>query len=87
MTIRNVILEELVTLFDEEELPVPELQDDTLLLETDLDSLSFAVLVTRLEERLGYDPFSLMDEAVYPATLKEFVDVYSQFAPDSQPAP
>ena len=48
-----------------------------------LDSLGFAVLVTRLEERLGYDPFSLMDEAVYPATFREFVEVYERFAPDA----
>ena len=66
------------------DLEVPELQDDTLLLETDLDSLGFAVLVTRLDERLGYDPFSLMDEAVYPATLLDFVEIYERFAPDNQ---
>lgn len=81
MTIRTTILEELAALFEEDDLPVPELHDDTLLLETDLDSLGFAVLVTRLDERLGYDPFSLMDEAVYPSTLKDFVEVYERFAP------
>jgi hypothetical protein len=86
MNIRSIILEELVALFEEEDLTVPELHDDTLLLETDLDSLGFAVLVTRLEERLAYDPFSLMDEAVYPATLQEFVEVYERFAPDAQSA-
>ena len=83
---RSIIMEELVELFEEEDLTMPEFTDDTLLLETDLDSLGFAVLVTRLEERLGYDPFSLMDEAVYPATLKEFVDVYERFSPDKQSA-
>lgn len=83
MTIRTTILDELNTLFEEEDLPLPEISDDTLLLETDLDSLGFAVLVTRLEERLGYDPFSMMDEAVYPATLKEFVELYERFAPDA----
>ena len=83
MTIRTTILEELTELFEEEELTVPELHDDTLLLETELDSLGFAVLVTRLDERLGYDPFSVMDEAVYPATLKEFVELYERYAPDA----
>jgi acyl carrier protein len=86
MNIRSTVLEELVSLFEEDELDVPEFHDDTLLLETDLDSLGFAVLVTRLEERLGYDPFSLMDEAVYPATFKEFVEVYERFAPDTHSA-
>lgn len=83
MTIRTTILEELNLLFEEDDLEIPELRDDTLLLETDLDSLGFAVLVTRLDERLGYDPFSVMDEAVYPSTLKEFVDLYERFAPDA----
>jgi len=85
MDIRAIVLEELVVLFEEDDLAVPEFEDDTLLLETDLDSLGFAVLVTRLEERLGYDPFSLMDEPVYPATFKEFVDVYGQFASQVRP--
>lgn len=78
---RTIILEELTALFEEDDLEMPEFSDDTLLLETELDSLGFAVLVTRLEERLGYDPFSLMDEPVYPATFGEFVTVYERFAP------
>lgn len=86
MHIRSTIVSELEQLFEEEEFELPEFRDDLVLLETDLDSLGFAILVTRLEERLGYDPFSLMDDAVYPATLKDFVDIYAKFAPDSQPA-
>lgn len=86
MNTRSIILEELVQLFEEEDMDAPEFNDDTLLLETDLDSLGFAVLVTRLDERLGYDPFSLMDDAVYPATLKDFVEVYERFAPET-PSP
>ena len=78
---RKIILEELTDLFEEDDLEMPEFSDDTLLLETELDSLGFAVLVTRLEERLGYDPFSLMDEPVYPTTFGEFVAVYERFAP------
>lgn len=86
MDIRSTILVELEQLFDEEEFEQPEFTDDLVLLETELDSLGFAVLVTRLEERLGYDPFSLIEDAVYPATLGEFVEVYARFAPDTQPA-
>jgi acyl carrier protein len=86
MDMRSIILEELVVVFNEDDLEIPEIEDDTLLLETEMDSLGFAVLVTRLEERLGYDPFSLMDEPVYPATFKEFVDVYEQFSSHAKPA-
>ena len=81
MTIRSAILEQLNELFEEDELEIPEFVDDTVLLDTDLDSLGFAVLVTRLDEELGFDPFSLMDEPVYPVTFKDFVDIYERFAP------
>jgi acyl carrier protein len=74
-------------LLEEDDLPVPDLRDDTVLLETGLDSLGFAVLVTRLEESLGYDPFSLMSEPVYPVTVAEFVGVYRDHAPDGEQAP
>lgn len=57
------------------------LTDDTVLLESGLDSLGFAVLVARLEEDLGYDPFTIADEAIYPRTFAEFVSVYERFKP------
>lgn len=59
---------------------VDDLQDDTVLLESGLDSLGFAILVARLEEELQYDPFSMMDEPVYPRTLGEFVRIYERYA-------
>jgi acyl carrier protein len=54
----------------------PALREDSVLLETGLDSLGFAILVTRLEEELGYDPFTLAAEAYYPITFGEFIDFY-----------
>jgi hypothetical protein len=40
-------------------------------------------MVAQLEEDLGYDPFTMMDEPYYPRTLGEFVAVYERFAPKS----
>lgn len=60
---------------------VEPLTSETVLLESGLDSMGFAVLVTRLEEELGYDPFVLMDEPVYPRTLEDFVAIYERFRP------
>ena len=57
------------------------LTDDMVLLESGLDSLGFAILVARMEEELGYDPFVMMDEPVYPRTLGEFVSIYQRFSP------
>jgi len=53
----------------------------TVLLESGLDSLGFAILIARLEEELGYDPFTMMDEPVYPQTFGQLVEIYQRFAP------
>lgn len=73
----------LLQLLEEDGMPAVELTPDTVLLDTGLDSLGLAVLVTRLETELGYDPFSLMTEAVYPRTLNDFVVIYDKYAPGS----
>lgn len=51
----------------------------TVLLDSGLDSLGFAILVARLEEELGYDPFTMMDDPVYPETFGELVEIYKRF--------
>lgn len=60
---------------------VATLNDNTVLLDSGLDSMGFAILVASLEEQLGYDPFSLMDEPIYPRTLGEFVAIYQRYTP------
>jgi acyl carrier protein len=52
------------------------LKDDLVLAECGLDSLGFAVLVARLEDTLGVDPFTAAEEAVFPVTLGDIVKVY-----------
>lgn len=59
----------------------PPLADDTVLLDTGLDLLGFAIFVSQLEEELGYDPFSLSDDAFYPQTFDEFVGFYRKWRP------
>lgn len=61
----------------------PELKPETLLLETGLDSLGFAIIVTRLDAELGYDPFTMSDEVFYPQTFAEFAAFYERFGPAS----
>jgi acyl carrier protein len=63
-----------------------ELTDRTVLLESGLDSLGFAILVARLDEELGYDPFSISNEAYYPTTFGEFVAYYEQHGPERRHA-
>lgn len=69
-------------LLEEDGISGVELTPETILLDTGLDSLGLAVLVTRLETTLGYDPFSLMTEASYPRTLEEFTAIYNRYAPE-----
>ncbi len=59
-------------------LPVPT--DETLLAQSGLDSLFFAILVTRLEDRLGLDPFTSLDEFDFPLTLGDFIRCYERAA-------
>ena len=51
-----------------------KLDDDLVLLDSGLDSLGFAILVALLDEELGYDPFQIMEEPIYPTPLSLKVD-------------
>jgi len=77
--LRDKILEVVVEVAELSECElVSDFNDSTILLESGLDSLGFAILVARLEEELDYDPFAEMENAVYPTTFAEFVSIYSQ---------
>ena len=54
---------------------------DSVLLESGLDSLGFAILVAHLEDDLGWDPFTLSDTPYYPQTFGEFVTFYAANQP------
>lgn len=80
MNTRNIIEKEFSQLLNEVGSPVPiHFADNLLLLQSGLDSLGFAVLITRLETECGYDPFTLMSEPFYPRTFGELVSVYQRF--------
>lgn len=78
--VREVILETINRIADESDLALSSsLKDDSILLESGLDSLGFAILVAELEASLGFDPFVIMEEPVYPNTLGEFIKIYERF--------
>lgn len=78
--LRDVIIETLSEIVDEQGIGTLELNEESVLLESGVDSLGFAILVSRLEDRLGVDPFSVSDEPYYPKTLGEFVSFYQKYA-------
>ncbi|MEM9943947.1 MAG: acyl carrier protein [Planctomycetota bacterium] len=63
------------------ETSVGSVQPQDVLLESGLDSLGFAILVSRLEDELGYDPFSEADEVYYPQTFADFIAFYDKHQP------
>jgi len=56
------------------------LNDDVALLDSGLDSLGIAVLVARLEDRLGVDPFTTAEDVQFPVTVGDFVKAYEHGA-------
>lgn len=84
MLIKNIIKEKYAEVLEQigSELLVPELTDDVILLESGLDSLGFAILVATLEDELEYDPFTMMEEPIYPTTFGEFVEIYEKMNPN-----
>jgi hypothetical protein len=56
------------------------LTDGLELLNSGLDSLCFAIIVTRLEDSLRVDPFSSSEDALFPVTFGDFVSCYEDAA-------
>lgn len=56
------------------------LDDDLVLAESGLDSLDLAVLIARLDDMLGTNPFTVSKMATLPVTLGDFVKVYEHGA-------
>lgn len=54
------------------------LSDDLKLTQSGLDSLSFAIVVTSLEDSLQVDPFNSLEGASFPVTFGDFVALYER---------
>jgi hypothetical protein len=59
------------------------LSDQLALLDTGLDSLCFAIIVARLEDRIGFDPFSTAEDGSFPTTVGDFIRLYEQASPSN----
>jgi len=75
MNVRSTVVDEFMKVAQEHVKQLPPLTDSLPLLETGLDSLCFAIIVTRLEDSLGIDPFEA-DDSLFPITFGEFVKAY-----------
>jgi hypothetical protein len=76
MTVRSEIIAQFTQIAREQDKHLAPLTDGLELLDSGLDSLCFAIAVTRLELALGVDPFSAAEDAAFPRTFGEFVSFY-----------
>jgi acyl carrier protein len=86
MSIKSKIISQIQQVANEQNNKLSPLTDDLPLLESGLDSLAVAILVARLEEVLGFDPFTLSDDIYYPVTLGDFFRFYEDAAKSHQVA-
>ncbi len=80
MSVKLTIMDQMSEIAREHGKILAPLRDDLVLLDSGLDSLGFAVLVARLEDRLGVDPFTASEDALFPVTFGDFVKVYENGA-------
>ena len=80
MSVKLTIMDQMEQIAREHGKILAPLRDDLVLLDSGLDSLGFAVLVARLEDKLGIDPFTASEDALFPVTFGDFVKVYENGA-------
>lgn len=80
MSIREAIVTQFQLVAAEQKKNLAPLVDELALVDSGLDSLSFAIIVTRLEDELGNDPFSASQEVYFPVTFGDFVRLYENGA-------
>ena len=76
MSVRSAILAQFEQVAKEQHKTLAPLSDDLVLLESGLDSLCFAIIVARLEDSLGIDPFSATEDVEFPVTVGDFIKFY-----------
>jgi acyl carrier protein len=76
MSIRTTVASQFEQVAREQSRKLARLSDELKLLDSGLDSLSFALIVMRLEQALGFDPFETAEEITFPVTFGDFVKLY-----------
>ena len=76
MSVRTEIFDLVKQVAHEQDKRLGPMSDELPLMDLGLDSLCFAIIVTRLETVLGVDPFSENEDAPFPVKLGEFIHFY-----------
>lgn len=80
MSVKATIASQFEQVAREQQRSLSPLSDDMRLVQSGLDSLSFAIIVARLEDSLGIDPFNAAETVEFPVTFGDFVRLYENFA-------
>jgi acyl carrier protein len=80
MGLQAMIFEQFEQVARDQDKKLARLTPDTVLLDSGLDSLCFAIIVARLEDEIGVDPFTAAEDVFFPVTLGEFVKFYEDAA-------
>ena len=78
MSARSMILDEIRAVAAEHDRTLARLTDELPLLDSGLDSLCFAILVSRLEDITGLDPFAAAGTSRYPKTVGDLIAFYDE---------
>ena len=76
MSLKSTITAQFEQVAQEQKRKLTRLSDDLKLLDSGLDSLSFALIVARLEDAVGFDPFDTDQDTKFPVTFGDFVRLY-----------
>jgi aryl carrier-like protein len=79
MSLRSAIESHLRAVAVEHGRTLTPLADELKLLELGLDSLGLGILVMRLADSLGIDPFNSGRTTEFPVTFGDFVRIYETF--------
>jgi len=80
MSVRSTVTARFEQVAREQKKTLAPLADDLVLLDSGLDSLCLAIIVARLEDALGVDPFSSGKDVEFPVTLGDFIRLYEDAA-------
>lgn len=80
MSVRSVVLSQFEQVAKEQNKQSVPLTDHLVLLESGIDSLCLAIIVARLEDELGIDPFSTAEDLEFPVTMRDFIKIYEDAA-------
>jgi len=80
MSLRSEILSQFDQVAREQDKKLPVLTDNLELMDSGLDSLCLAIIVSRLEDILGIEPFSTSEDVSFPRTVGEFITFYENAA-------